>query len=238
MRSTDLCTPKPILSSTRSLVAFPARVPKNASCPRRASFSAGAVLVHANVSIACVSLEVGRNAHRTARGHRCETRLGRIALHDAGLTSAPGRASTRVVLFPTGLPIRSPLALLSPPSIRRSREACVCRLLSRIEVEGRQDRFRGGLVKGVRIPDPERLPSAVATRIERAPERACSIVRCSTRSGAHVMRIAVSPRAALRLPRRGPFACARGDRSGQAPVHELSNDDRASDPATADCTLL
>jgi len=86
----------------------------------------------------------------------------------------------------------------------------------------RQDRFRGGLVKGVRIPDPECLPSTGAT---------CAASRAETRGG-HVAfmsarrsrdedrRASMNPPPFCHEPR--PCAYAPERRGGQAPVHAPS----------------
>jgi len=99
---------------------------------------------------------------------RCETRPGRIALHGAVLTSATDRSSREGVFFRRARPrdrLWHPCRLLRAGAwIRFSSNA-------RRRLGGRQDRFRGGLVKGVRFADPGCLPPAVATRIPPAPKR-------------------------------------------------------------------
>jgi hypothetical protein len=77
------------------------------------------------------------------------------------------------------------------------------------EPEGRQDRFRGGLVKGVRFSDPGCLPSSGASRLPPVPkhERTAEL---SSRYGVHVMRIAVPRTNRLPFASCGPRAFASG----------------------------
>jgi len=123
-----------------------------------------------------------------------------------------------------------------------------CRLLrARVEgrfhdpslsLEGRQDRFRGGPVKGVRFPDPRCLPPAVATRIP--PRR-------SADETTQPSSIARRSRDEDRRPskNRPPFAAsgdsaltrfARNPRSGSRP--RASYAARAFDPFGAGGELL
>ena len=69
-------------------------------------------------------------------------------------------------LPPCEIETLSPLTPLSPPPCR-----CAGRFSAEPAhgLEGRQDRFRGGLVKGVRIADPGCLPPTDATHIPAAP---------------------------------------------------------------------
>jgi len=96
------------------------------------------------------------------------TKLGRTALHGALPTSALGGFASEGVLslHRESIPLASGTLVASSVSLARG-----CRATATPWLGGRQDRFRGGLVKGVRIPDPECLRSAAATRISLAPER-------------------------------------------------------------------
>jgi hypothetical protein len=104
----------------------------------------------------------------TQRPKSMQTRLGRIALHGAFLTSALGRSCARA--FSSPVRESSPLASDTPVASSVLVGLGRCYAVPTLWLGGRQDRFRGGLVKGVRIPDPGCLQSSVATRIPAAPK--------------------------------------------------------------------
>jgi len=112
--------------------------------------------------------EDARSRHQEARGRPMQTRLGRTALHGALPTSAPGRSCARA--FSSPVRESSPFASDTPVASSVLVGASRCYPVPTLWLGGRQDRFRGGLVKGVRIPDPECLPPSVATRIPAAPK--------------------------------------------------------------------
>jgi len=70
-------------------------------------------------------------------------------------------------LPPREIENRPPLTPLSPPPCRRLGSLF---FESRRLLEGRQDRFRGGLVKGVGFTNPGCLPPVDATRTSPAPK--------------------------------------------------------------------
>jgi len=109
-----------------------------------------------------------RSRHREARGRPMQTRLGRTALHGALPTSAPGRSCVRAFSSPVreSSPFASDTPVASSVLVGLGR----CYAVPTLWLGGRQDRFRGGLVKGVRIPDPGCLPSSVAMCIPAAPK--------------------------------------------------------------------
>jgi hypothetical protein len=159
-----------------------------------------------------------RSGHREARGRPMRTRPGRIALHDAAPTSAPGRSSRGGVLFrrvKVEIPVASDtLVASSSPLCGRFFPAPAHGL------EGRQDWFRGGLVKGVRMTSPGCLPPTDTTHIPLAKHE--TKLRClQRRRGVHVMRIAELRCHAPLLPPVSPCAYAPERPDGQAPVHAL-----------------
>jgi hypothetical protein len=108
--------------------------------------------------------------HREARGRSMQVRPGRVAFHDAILTALPCRFSLARRCAPdgcscaraAGIPVASSaLPLVDPRSAKAMRE-----------LEGRQDRFRGGPVKDVRFFGPRYLPPSDARSSFRAEARA------------------------------------------------------------------
>jgi len=128
-----------------------------------------------------------RCRHLRARGRPMQTRPGGTALHGAPPTSAPGRSRPRALssLGLESIPVASDTLVASSLHAAWGRQANPTRWL-----EGRQDRFRERLVKGVRFPDPGCLPSPVATRAAFVPRRERKPRGLHRRRGAHVMRIA------------------------------------------------
>jgi len=111
----------------------------------------------------------------------------------------------RRFLLPREIECRPPLAPLSPPP---------CRRLGSLFFEsgrrfgGRQDRFCGGLVKGVRFADPGCLPPVDAGAHPAHAEARTKSRSLPRRRGAHVMRIAELRGSAPLLPPVGSCACA------------------------------
>lgn len=146
-----------------------------------------------------------------------QTRLGRIPLHDAIPTLAPGLRGIDG-------------AFSSPSRVRPIRRWHSCRLLRPRACGKSNGRFRRPprsvprrLVKGVRISDRECLSSSVATRTALEPGSSTEAAKRSIRFGAHVMRIAIPSRTTLRFLRTHPSAYAPSEDRGQAPVHARSN---------------
>jgi len=143
-----------------------------------------------------------------------QVRPGKIAFHGATFTSVTRSIRTCGVDSSARGPSSPPLTSLSPPPrlllADRVRDAVR-------ELEGRQDRFRGGLVKGVRFSDPRCLPSPGASRLPPVPKHE-QTAEPSSKCGVHVMRIA-APRTnrppftscgPRRLRSLGPSAFALG----------------------------
>jgi hypothetical protein len=78
----------------------------------------------------------------------------------------PRRALREGRYFPLGMPSRPPLTPLSPPLEWRGAAVATSTPWPR----GRQDRFRGYLVKGARFPDPRCLPSLARPHDPPAPK--------------------------------------------------------------------
>jgi len=129
-------------------------------------------------------------------GRSMQVRPGKIAFHGATLTLVTRSCVRAALILPRVRSSSPPLTSLSPPPRLLLVESC---LRSMRELEGRQDRFHGGLVKGVRFSDPRCLPSSGASQLPPVPkhERTAEL---SSRRGVHVMRIA-APRT-----NRPPFA--------------------------------
>jgi len=112
--------------------------------------------------------EDARGRHREARGRPMRTRPGRIAFHGATPTAAGCRCAYAMA-FSSAARARTPASGIPVAS---SELVSVVRDLrsSALWLEGRQDRFRGGLVKGVRFPDPRCLPPVGASHNPPAPK--------------------------------------------------------------------
>jgi len=165
--------------STRALVLRRFLARRSSPCdafrhhPRTALFPGpfGSVLVRENVSFFAPPRpsEDERCVHREARGRPMRTRPGRIAFHDAVPTSATGGLSSRK-RFSSASGEPTPLASDVPvaSSVPRARPRISSRTMR--WSGGRQDRFRGGLVKGVRFADPGHLPPVDASHAAPAPK--------------------------------------------------------------------
>jgi len=94
------------------------------------------------------SPEGARYAQKEARGPFMRARPGESAFHDARLHFGDTSDASRAAFSSARAPLGPPLTSLSPPS-----------RISFENREGRQDRFRGGLVKGERFTGPRCLPS-------------------------------------------------------------------------------
>jgi len=184
---------------TRALVlpSFPsaATCSRARPCGARPRFAlvpepCGSVPIHASVfsGVPFRPSEDARTGHREARGHPMQTRLGRTALHGALPTSALGTFDMRRRFLPSRA--KDTARLWHPCRLLRARGRGPLVASPMLWLEGRQDRFRGGLVKGVRIPDPGCLPSAVATRTPHVPKHERNRVSFTDRAGPHVMRMA------------------------------------------------
>jgi hypothetical protein len=177
MRSIDVCTPKPFNSSTRAS-SSPGAVTdpgEHLAAPLEDHPRPGALRLRA------------RPRERLFRAHRlaCPKTSGEGTGKLGAARCKRGRGEPR---FTTRLPLRRPDALtrrrflppcgtvepdrlltpLSPPLGRR-RGSCFERAPRRWPT-GRQDRLRGGLVKGVRFTDPGCLPPVVAARNPAEPK--------------------------------------------------------------------
>jgi len=176
MRPIDFCTPKPfqLEHSCSALSQRSDHMPV-----RCLSALARGSLSFRCLAAPCSSARTSSSRAASPVRRRAEQAPGGSGPPDANETGE-NRASRRVShfsarrihmrgrFFPSRVKrLRSPLTLLSPPpcSWRGSPWA-----ITALWLEGRQDRFRGGLVKGVRIPDPECLPSSVAPHIPPVPE--------------------------------------------------------------------
>jgi len=176
MRPIDFCTPKPFQLEHSCSVASQRsdRIPCDAFQRSPEGHSRpGALRLRARPRERLLRVlprpsEDARSRHREARGRPMQTRLGRTALHGALPTSAPGRSCAGAFssLVRESDPFASDTPVASSVLVGLGR----CYAVPTLWLGGRQDRFRGGLVKGVRIPDPGCLQSSVATRIPAAPK--------------------------------------------------------------------
>jgi len=176
MRPIDFCTPKPFqLEHSCSAVSqrndFPCdtfrRHPRATLVPE----PFGSVLVHANVCSSRVALLVRRHSGRASVGS------GPSDANEAGGNLASRRDShfgDRTILtrwrFLPPCEIAIPIASGTPVASSVPRAWFRFSSNPRRLLGGRQDRFRGGLVKGVRFADPGCLPPTDATRIPPAPK--------------------------------------------------------------------
>jgi hypothetical protein len=187
------------------------------------------VLVHANVCFARRSARPGTEGAGTGRlgAARCERGRGASRFTARRSLRRPDTSRARRCLPSTWSSDR--LWHLC----RLLRAAARSRRIAR-RLEGRQDRFRGGLVKGVRFPDRRCLPSPAAARTAPAPrcERvtpSSSIARCSRDEDrrAPTNRPRFAPRAAYArasvvLPRRARLPFTRSaDGAGFRPAPSL-----------------
>jgi len=180
MRPIDFCTPKPFqLEHSCSAVSqrcdrpfrpasFVARLPRATLVPE----PCGSVLVPANVFFACC----------LTRPKTCWAGTGWLGAFRCGNEAGENLASRRDSHFgdrtiltrwrylpPCEIESRPPLTPLSPPPCHRL--ASLFFEPRRLH-EGRQDRFRGGLVKGVRFTNPGCLPPVDAgAHLARAEAR-------------------------------------------------------------------
>jgi len=178
MRPIDFCTPKPFqLEHSCSAVSQRSDFPCDALLSLHAAWGP---LSSRSLAAPCsftrpslVALHPTRPKAREAGigwlgAFRYETRPGRISLHGAIPTSATGRCSRGGVFFRR---VKSnPDRLWHPCRLLRAVRLVSLFFESRRLLGGRQDRFRGGLVKGVRFADPGCLPPTDATRIPLAPK--------------------------------------------------------------------
>jgi len=103
-----------------------------------------------------------RTRHRGARGRSMQVRPGRAAFSRRDPHCAPCRSvAPRGVILPRGEPCKRAAGIPVASSSLTHRGRC-SRSMSKLE--GRQDRFRGGLVKGVRFLGPGHLPSPGSLR--------------------------------------------------------------------------
>jgi len=180
MRPIDFCTPKPfqlehLCSAVSQRCDRPVRPASFVACFPRATLvpePCGSVLVPANVFFACC----------LTRPKTCEAGTGWLGAfrceNEAGENLASRRDShfgdrtilTRWRYLPPceiELPTASDTPVASSVPLARARFSSN----ATHRLGGRQDRFRGGLVKGVRFTDPGCLPPTDATRIPPAPKR-------------------------------------------------------------------
>jgi hypothetical protein len=225
MRPIDSCTPKRSKPSTRASSLPGAAAPRGSPLSSRGF---RLVLVRANVCFARRSTrpETAGSGHREARGRSMRTRPGGFAIHGATPTSATGLPGVLGVVFRArDRPTASGTSVASS-SPRRGPEGFSARRL-----EGRQDRFRGGLVKGARFPGRRCLPSPAAARAALAPkcERATLPSPIARRSRDEDRRAptnrprfaprAADARASVVLPRRARLPFTRSvRRSGFRPA--------------------
>jgi len=180
MRPIDVCTPKPFQLEHSCFVVSqrgcrPARRLATPPDDRpRSDNLAAAVLVPAKVSFAACS-------HVRERALTCTGKLGAPDANEAGERSVSRRGShfgarpvlsRGVILPPRVARHRSPLASLSPPPSQFAFAPPWARISSSTKrwSGGRQDRFRGRLVKGVRFTDPRCLPPVAASRNPPEPK--------------------------------------------------------------------
>jgi len=169
MHPIDVCTPKPfqlehscVVASQRGCRPVRCLATPHEDIPRSGSLAA-TVLVPANVSFAAVLARPKTRAHvhQTARGHPMRGRGWGELRFTAGLSlrrpalppeRCDSSSASDLVPIASGIPVASSIPLawarISSSSRRWS--------------GGRQDRFRGGLVKGVRFTDPGCLPPVAA----------------------------------------------------------------------------
>jgi len=176
MRPIDFCTPKPSNSSTRAIADSQRCDPKSTRRSfrplARGSLSYRAlrlVLVHAKRLFS-------RSSSTSPRTCGADTRqLGPPDANEAGGSRGSqrdphfsGRAKGTRGRF---LPLRATATTASGTPVASS---VLVGMGSRCDptlwLEGRQDRFRGGPVKGVRFPDPRCLPSPDAPHNPPAPK--------------------------------------------------------------------
>jgi len=175
MRPIDFCTPKPFqlehscsaVSQRGDLRAMPCgttrRPPSYRSLSTPCSFSA-------NVSFRALLHPSGdeRCRYREARGRPIQNEAGENRASRRGSHFGDRTILTRRRFLP---PCGVDTDRLWHPC-RLLLAACAGRVSStrRLRLGGRQDRFRGGLVKGVRFADPGCLPPTVAARTPLAPK--------------------------------------------------------------------
>jgi len=169
MRSIDFCTPKPSLLEHPSPSSFPSAAivcffaAQSMPCGTvRGSLSLpesfDSVPTHANVSFRVPARPSGdaRAGHRESSGPPGADETGEIRA-SRRVSHFGARPGDRVggVFFHRARPCRSPLTLLSPPSLRRSNR------FRRVGFASKAAKIDSRVcpVKSNRIPDRERLPS-------------------------------------------------------------------------------
>jgi len=187
MRPIDFCTPKPFqlehscsaVSQRGDYRAMPCgtirRPPSYRSLSTPCSFARTSLFARCFTRPETSATGIGKLG-----AARYGTRPGRIALHGAALTSATGRFARGGVFFRRVESI--PTASDTP--VASSSLVCAGRVSSTrcLRLGGRQDRFRGRLVKGVRFSDPRCLLSIATSCNPPAPRcgRAHAAIACRT----------------------------------------------------------